>query len=258
MTDRHGESHTRGSRISAPLGSGERISAALDSIVESLARLMQTGLAHSGVVTPPFTADADRMPPQKRTQLMFDFCDSVRSLANTARERAIDAQDLVKAGDADCLLRGKSRKPVDDLAEFLIIVAEDLQALDGHAAKRNAGGIWHDIHRRLSKLSGEASAWLRKLSIATGTYGRAESFPRNVPSGELFWPIHQICADDKLKSRIRMAAGKGRRTKRVASRIEGGTTHYCVADILRHWPDDFPELQAKSRAATQPGASKRK
>lgn len=42
-----------------------------------------------------------------------------------------------------------------------------------------------------------------------------------------------------MAARLRMAARKGRKTKRVASKIIDGVVCYRVADVLRWWPDDL-------------------
>lgn len=44
-----------------------------------------------------------------------------------------------------------------------------------------------------------------------------------------------------MSARLRMAAGKTRRTKRVASRVIDGVVCYSVADARRWWPTDVPK-----------------
>lgn len=40
--------------------------------------------------------------------------------------------------------------------------------------------------------------------------------------------------------RLREAAAKRRKTKRVRSKVVDGVVCYCVADASRWWPDDMP------------------
>lgn len=44
-----------------------------------------------------------------------------------------------------------------------------------------------------------------------------------------------------MAARLRMAARKSRKTKRVASRKRDGVTFYSVSDARRYWPDDVPK-----------------
>jgi hypothetical protein len=44
-----------------------------------------------------------------------------------------------------------------------------------------------------------------------------------------------------MAARLRMAAQKNRKTKRVATRTIDGVVCYRVADVRRWWPKDVPD-----------------
>jgi hypothetical protein len=50
----------------------------------------------------------------------------------------------------------------------------------------------------------------------------------------------------RMAARLRMAAHKSRKTKRVATRKIDGTVFYLVADARRWWPTDVPDERKKA------------
>jgi hypothetical protein len=100
----------------------------------------------------------------------------------------------------------------------------------------------------------EAIAARLAIQFTIDVLSPAPSASEPVPAAdEEFWPAAAF--PKGMAARLRMAARKSRKTKRVASKVIDGVVCYSVADARRWWPDEMqPGALRRNRAL---GASPR-
>lgn len=153
-------------------------------------------------------------------------------------------QRLVKIAMPEWRVRLERGVPQDLLAglvplldQFDTAAHELMDALDGKTLvdvvedSAIRYGPWSPPMRQMLKLQGRLISGLmaRRAAPQKGGGGAADEFR---PAGYF---------GKKLADRLRMAAQKSRKTKRVRTRVEDGVVLYSVADASKWWQSDMPK-----------------
>jgi hypothetical protein len=156
-------------------------------------------------------------------------------LAN-GRDWIARARDAVRKGGADVLADDPTANPRKLLAR--LSRGDELFALLG-ADLADPSAIIDARVGELDELGTWAGDVVAELSAANELGARRTPTPEpNDDDGADFKPAAHF--PHKLRNRIRQAAQRGRKGKRVRKRTVDGAVLYSVADVKRWWGDEYP------------------